>query len=280
MNYLLQNRQSSARRRANTFARLVRFIVVVVVVLLIILSPLRSVLVRIVSPLWAGENALATYVRERAHIFSSKESLILENQALRAAKSKDSLALYLAEQIKRENVELKELLGRKEKIGDSLLAVVLAKPTLLPYDTLLVDVGSAEGVEKGDLVIVQGTDVLGKITETTTHTSKVTLFSSPKERTPVHIGEHDFLTEAVGIGGGNFTAQLPREIEVREGDKITLTGVRPLLFGIVEDIATRPTDAFQTVRFKNPVNMNELQFVEVLVGGKTRANPYYVGENK
>lgn len=76
--------------------------------------------------------------------------------------------------------------------------------------------------------------------------------------------------EAIGIGGGNFRLEVPREMDVKEGESITIPSISPNIFGIVEKIEYKEADSFQTILFKSPVNTGELKWVEVVLSNKKK----------
>jgi hypothetical protein len=97
------------------------------------------------------------------------------------------------------------------------------------------------------------------------HSAKVSLFSTPGRKLSVVLGSSSITMEAVGIGGGNFNILVPIEIEVKEGDVITIPSITTNIFGIVEKVNFKETDSFQTVIFKSPVNISELKYVQVII---------------
>ena len=106
---------------------------------------------------------------------------------------------------------------------------------------------------------------LGEVSEVDPHSSKVTLYSTPGRKLSVVLGASSISAEAVGIGGGNFNIFLPREVEVKEGDIIVIPSITTNVFGIVEKVNFQDKDSFQTVLFKSPVNISELNFVDVVL---------------
>jgi cell shape-determining protein MreC len=164
-----------------------------------------------------------------------------------------------------ENTDLKDLLGRKSIYSKAVLASILVKPSFSPYDTLIVDIGTDAGVVVGDKVSADGNIFIGRVSEVYANSSKVILYSSPDEKVLVLVGSNNVLKEAVGIGGGNFKIELPREIDIKEGDDVVIPSISPNIFGIVEKVEYKEADSFQTVLFKSPINVLELKWVEILI---------------
>jgi cell shape-determining protein MreC len=170
--------------------------------------------------------------------------------------------MLLLDALKIENEDIKKALGRTGK-GNDVLGVILSRPPMSPYDTLVIDVGSADGVKAGNKVYTEGEVLVGDIAEVFEHESKVSMFSTPGRIMPIIVGSTTIETQATGKGGGNFTAKFPVEIRIKEGDLIVTPQIRPHAFGVVERIVVDSSDSLQTILFKSPINIHEFRFVEV-----------------
>lgn len=201
---------------------------------------------------------IGAYTESREALLERIRMLEELNDSMR---SQNLLAQYLLY----ENRELREALSRPEEADRGVLGAVLAGPGRSPYDTLVIDAGSERGVELGGLVVTTSGFALGFVASVHDRSALVSLFSSPSQATRVVIGTTSpHATKAVGVGGGAFAIELPRETPVAEGNPILLPGVPPILLGTVERIIADPTNAYQTVRFTNPVNVFALRYVVVL----------------
>lgn len=194
-------------------------------------------------------------------IFSSKSSIEAENLQL-----KDQLAQVQVEKdqnklLLQENLQLKELLGRHSN-NSSILATILAKPPISLYDTVVIDVGSGDGVVVGDTALALGLVPIGKITTVYLHTSIVALYSSSGQKIDVLIGKN-IQTSATAQSGGNFLIELPKGTEIAKGDVVSAPGINAKIFGHVESIEIDENDPFIYVRFSLPVNMSELHFLQI-----------------
>lgn len=213
-------------------------------------------------PLWKVRDALVRAVEDLRTLFESNENLASENEALRQKNEEADLALLSLYIYKRENEELKKLLGREpQKRG--VLATVLAKPSASLYDTLILDAGSETGVETGDLVRA-GDFVLGTVREVSGKESKAVLASAPGEVWKAEIGERHIATDFFGRGAGNFLARLPREVSISVGDMIILPALSPRPLAVVEAVEETETGSFKFIFAKLPINIQELRFVEMI----------------
>lgn len=216
---------------------------------------------------WTSESGVIGFFSDMAKIAVSKYSLVKENERLsQEVFSRDASSLLL-DSLKEENEHLKNVLHRTTK-GNDVLGVVLSRPPVSLYDTLIIDIGENDGVLLGNKVYSEGDILIGDIVEVYPHQSKVALFSMPGRSISVTVGDTGISAQALGRGLGNFSIHIPVEVGIKEGDTILLPQIRPHVFGIVEKILVDSSDSLQTVLFKLPVNMNNIRFVEVDIHSK------------
>lgn len=194
--------------------------------------------------------------------FREKQSLLDDIAQLTKERDDARTLLYDRQALADENTELKKMLGRSTS-HTSIVASVLERPPVSPYDTLLIDAGESEGVALGDSV-VSGPFRIGTVESVFGHSAKVKLLSSPGETTNVLIGSTKIVAEAIGKGGGNFEADIPRDISVSVGDVVSLPGLFGSHTGVVDAVTVRPTDTLQSISFRLPLNLFELSLVEVV----------------
>lgn len=248
-----------------------RKIVVILVILFILLfigfqkgflgklSPFFS---RLAIPVWRAENFSADFLAEH---FDSKSNLYKQNILLKdALKEKDTELLQL-KTLEQENADLKEVLGRTKKENPIILAAILAKPNITPYDVLIIDEGEASGVKAGDLVFAKGDVVLGEIESVEKESARVLMYSTPGNISQVILGATGKYFNAHGLGGGSFEVDLPRELEVKEGDNFFYPGLDNVLLGIVRKVDFDSRDSFRKIIIQSPVNIQEERWVEVRI---------------
>ncbi len=216
---------------------------------------------RIGSPLWGTKSSIGSFFTNNIQLLKSKQSLINENNSLKGEIASTSEQIAITEIIRKENDDLKNLFGRENSKKD-ILASVLVKPYLSPYDTLIIDAGTSNGIAVGDKV-KSGTTHIGYISEVYENYSKVVLYSSYGEKVKVLIGKNSIEKEAEGQGGGNFKVEVPRETDVNEGDSIIIPSISPNIFAVVEKIDYKENDAVENILFKNNINVQEINWVLV-----------------
>lgn len=232
--------------------------------------------------------------------FSSKKSLLLENENLKNQLSEISNKESNYDTVLNENLSMKEALGRKNLSANMILGSILSKPNQSPYDTLIIDLGAKDGIIAKQRVFAIGNVPIGYISEVYPSSSKVVLYSNPGEKTEVIVplggnvgGESvnpippvtvdttstntvpvdstnpetiigkDTFMQVIGRGGGNFEMILPRDAVMKKGAEAVLPGITPYTIGIVQTIISDPRDAFQKALLMSPVNIQDIKFVEV-----------------
>jgi cell shape-determining protein MreC len=174
--------------------------------------------------------------------------------------------------IELENNELKKILGRDVVLSTTsasvtrrgeTLAAVLRRPPLLPYDELVIDVGGDDGIVAGDTVYAPGKVLIGRVESVRGSTARVILYSSPGKQYEVMIGPQHIPTTARGRGGGQYEAEVARDLSVTEGDFVEVPSLEDRPFGIVTTVMSDPTQPFKTILFAPSVNVYQLRWVIV-----------------
>lgn len=241
-------------RRASVVTPARALIALGVVILLLIALLVRfafpGTISSLAKPLWsAGEAATELVPIDGAHpsiatLEEENAALANENELLRA--------------------RLRDVGAERSLPQDSgTLAGVLARPPLSPYDTLVLDQGSEDGITEGSLVYAQGVPI-GTIAEAGSATSRALLFSAPERITEGWIGENRLPVTLIGAGSGVFEADVPRETPVAEGDLVYIPGPGALPVGKVERVASQPSSPRAQLRIRPLVNPFALTWVRIL----------------
>lgn len=235
---------------------------------------LKDALSHVAEPIWKGRSHVQHALTGVGGIFFTKQELQQENERLKKELNRAQVSLLNKQIIEQENRKLREVLGRVEENERGILGRVLVRPNISPYDTVLLDIGSEDGVTAGDVVLYADSTVLGEVVLTTKETSRVQLFSSPESKVHVSVGINATVqSTARGVGGGNFQIRLPRGVEVRTGDLIVPTEYPNYVVGQVRTVEKHPSDSFQTLFVKVPVNIYEVTFVHVVPRKTTQPAP-------
>jgi cell shape-determining protein MreC len=197
-------------------------------------------------------------------VLKSPEELLKENAELQAelAGLKQNIASSSIGAILSENDELRAMFHRASTTPYAL-AAVLARPPFMPYDELIIDLGSVDGVSSTTKVYAPGNVLIGRVAEALSQTSKVSLFSSPGEKYNVLIGASHVPASAIGIGGGQYRAEVPHGTALSVGDAVSDSTLKNGPMGMIISLVTDPANPFDTILFAPGVNIYELRFVLV-----------------
>lgn len=233
----------NSRRISQTRQRVQIVLVTLLCVLSLFLLPalLRSVASVIVAPVnitkdWFLESgsSFPQYLRNRKELLDDIARLESDLAATEGAQ-------HTIASLTRENTELRSLLGYEGE--ERILAGVIGRPGKLPYDSLMLDQGSVDGVTEGAPVYIGDNTVIGIVKSVATQTSLVELITSPKFKATVFIVGPDIYTNAVGVGGGQLRVGVPQGISLSEGDLVVLPSITSGIYGAISTVqseATRP----------------------------------------
>jgi hypothetical protein len=143
------------------------------------------------------------------------------------------------------------------------LAVVVAKPTELPYDLLQIDRGSQSGITVGAPVYIGTDSVIGLVSDVYLTHSFVTLFTTPGFFATVYLTGPDVTATLEGLGGGVARVKMPQGIAMQIGDLVHVPSVRPGLYGQIAWIESEPTQPEQYGYITPEVPMQSLYQVAV-----------------
>lgn len=262
MSYRLTNNRN---KKNNYKPILIAAIIIGILFLLhnIVFKGANVVVQQIGLPIWKADNASSGFFGTVGSYFSSKTSLEKTNKMLTEQNELMRLEVTNTRQLQKENEELKKLLGRETENHKRVLGVVLTKPTFSPYDTFVIDVGASLGIAVGDYVIVAGVPI-GRVAEVYPFSSLIRLYSSAGQEFQVYLGENNVEALAKGMGGNNFFLELPRETKIKEGDIVSIPSITANTFAVINKIEMKENESFQKVYFRNPVNISEIKWVEVI----------------
>ncbi|OGZ43877.1 MAG: hypothetical protein A2719_02850 [Candidatus Ryanbacteria bacterium RIFCSPHIGHO2_01_FULL_45_22] len=185
--------------------------------------------------------------------------LRLKNQILETER-------VFGENIKRENEELRAVLGRTEDRTKLVYARVVGHSSSRVDDFLVVDAGEREGVKKDMPVLVaEGTIQIGTIADVASHTSVVRLLSHVGEKISVSLPESGVLSVATGQGAGVLEIQVPASIPVRKGEPLFSVGPPDYMLGYIEQIEKSDAGPFQIARLSHPITLTDVRRVYIVI---------------
>ncbi|MEK7567804.1 MAG: rod shape-determining protein MreC [Patescibacteria group bacterium] len=260
MNYLSKtNRRESLTRKIVLFSGVILILWFLGGFVINIFSPGAFFILR---PIFVVTSKVSNSLLFYFSFLKPKAQLIEENNLLKEQAKNFAIWQLEYKILKDENESLKGI--KSHASSTSIVAAVLKTPGSSPYDTLLIDRGSIDGVAEGMEVYTSSIVPIGLIDRVYGKTSLVRLFSSPGDSHDVYIGAGKIAGNAVGRGGGNFEIILPRSNEVEIGDSIVFPSIGSKILGVVEIIEETEGGTFERIFFKNPFSFDELRFVEIV----------------
>ena len=213
-------------------------------------------------------NSVGGWFLEIGTTFRSKTALENENADLKAQLADNSSKILDYDALAAENTDLKSILGRSTT-AHLTLAAVLANPWQSAYDTLVIDGGTNASLAVGQTVYAEGDMPIGTIETVAANSALVRLYSSPKETTDGDLyiandtGTAHLDVTLTGRGGGNFETTVPRDLVVPDGALVFSKDINPRVIAVFQKVTSDARDPFQTLLLESPVNVAELNFVEV-----------------
>jgi len=213
-------------------------------------------------PFWnigsAGNSAFSKFTA----FLSSQQSLVEKNAELSKKIKKMQTELTGYDFVVQENLELKNLLFQKKE--NAVFGAIIARPNVTAYDTFLIDIGENSGIQKGDKILSDENMILGTVEETYPWSAKAILFSTAGKISDTLLGPDNIPTQLKGLGGGSFIAELPREMDIREGDSAILPGAPEYVMATVISKEQKSTESFQTIYLRGSVSLFDAKYVQVI----------------
>lgn len=267
MNYLLdKNTVFKNRERPRRRGKVVWIFLILVLVLFFG----GNIIYKIVSPVLTSVFGVSLGTTGSGpsvfSLFQNTNDLVKENDSLKKEVVELKLRLKSDDLAKQELIDLQTITGRFKEEEKPTIAKVFRRPPYLPFDTFLVDVGreTSSSLKLGDKVLVSNSVLLGEVVQIAGQVSKIKMYSSPETKLGVIIGPNKVPADVVGVGGGNFTTELPRGTVIKKGDRVIYQALDTYLLGVVGSVDSDPRHTLQTVYISSPVNIYELSWVEII----------------
>ena len=201
--------------------------------------------------------------------FSSRRALEAENESLKQqlAGLEARAADYQA--LKDENAVLRGL-THLPLVAQGITAPVISSFRSSLYGTFVIGAGQSDGIVKDSLVFTADPSgaalVLGRVSEASAHTSLVMQIFAPDISTDALI--HGVGVVVKGSGGGNATAEAPRNAPIVAGDPVVAPALGQRVIGVVGAVTGDSTSASRKIYIALPISLAALQFVYVVPAQK------------
>ncbi len=252
------------------------FLVSLVIVFLLItfhfigiLNPVENLLLKILVPVKSVFFSTGEYISGFFGFLGSIRDLAKENKTIRSDLQKSLVDRAKLEELEKENNDLRDQLSFKQKSSlDLIPAKVISRDSNNLSNTININKGSKDEVEKDQFVIVSDGILIGKIKDVYDNYSSVLLISDIYSHVQAHIKD----SNADGIvsgehGLGLIMELIPQDKVIKKGDIVTTADLEKksfdLLIGEIEEIDSGDNELFQNARIKSPVDFKDLDYVFV-----------------
>ena len=184
-------------------------------------------------------------------------------------KSLDNESIIKLNLLRKDNIRLREMLSlQKTSISDTITAAVISRKTGSWWRQIILNKGSKNGVEIGDIVIGPG-GLLGIVNSTSLLTSSVTLLTSPESKVGVWVDRIQINGLLMGVGD-NYPSLIlySEDADIKVGDFVSSSPASTLLppnipIGIVQSLE-EPFKAKKTAKIQLLAKPHSIDWVQIL----------------
>ena len=235
------------------------------------LRPIRSTLLQLVSPLYYIAEAPYSITSDLSQSLSSRQELLaqLERQQTELLTLSHTAQRY--QTLKADSDRMRNLLGSKEKLpGTVLIAEIISVRTAPNSHYVVIDKGSADGLEVGQAVL-DAHGLFGQIVEVGSSTSRVLLIIDKDHAVPVQVNRSGARSIAGGTGSKDSLVleNVPISMDIMTGDLLETSGLGgrfPVGYPVAEVISVvlDATSVFAQVQVRPLARINQSRFLLVV----------------
>lgn len=217
------------------------------------------------------------FFKNKIEEYQDKQDLYEKYQELEKKVKETDLIQSEKEELEREVENLKKTLELNHTLSESsyLNATVVNRNLGYWYNTITIDKGSYNGVEK-DMPVIVSEGLIGKVTKVTNFNSTVKLITSDdvnnKTSVKIKVGEKFVYGLLSGYDQQKKTfivEGISDNTEIPEGSLVTTTGMGDsfpsgIVVGKVKQVTTDNFDLAKTVEVTSSVDYDDLSFVTIL----------------
>lgn len=219
----------------------------------------------------AGIASVAGAITEIDRLRVDNAALLAENQRLKVENAR-------TEEIRRENELLTGLLQLRAGIDyQTVAAAVIARESSEFRRLVVLDRGTNDGIAVGDVAVVAGLALAGRVTEVGPDSAKVVLLSDGEFKVIGQLTTTAATGEVIGqLGAGVLVMrQIDSSEVVTVGDEVVTAGIelgggvrspypKGLVLGQVIDVRRDANDVVQTAYLQPAADLDKLEFVLVI----------------
>jgi len=190
-------------------------------------APVRSGLSVIVYPLQTIASFPSDSSKWFEELVQNRKELIEKNSQLAAINLANSVRLQTLEDLERENMRLRELLGSSFRLHERVKVAEVLAVDLDPFSQqVVIDKGARYDVFIGQPVL-DATGVMGQVMQVSQFSSQVVLLTNPSHALPVQVNRNGLRAVVTGRGLGKHLQleHVPHNADIRQGDLLVTSGL-------------------------------------------------------
>lgn len=230
----------------------------ILAVLFLVRLLLPDVFVAVSRPLWSAGTGLTAAVGSL--VPEDANQVRTERDALREERERLQEQLLISQTRVRD---LERLIGEDGTPDPGIAAGVLVRPPVAPYDMVVVDAGSEDGVKIGAGVYGSGGVPVGTVALVSPTTAHISFFSAAGRTTEGWLGEARTPITLTGAGAGAFYATGAKDANIQVGTTVYVPGPGALPIGTVERVDTTPSSPVANIYVRPIVNPFTVTWVTI-----------------
>ncbi len=211
----------------------------------------------IVEPAGLLVDAPFSLARSAWTALRGRQQLLSEIGELRSQLAESSARLLMLEELRRENLELRELLGASRQPQVGFYPAEIRQIDLNPFShRVVINRGRRDGLQSGQAVI-DAFGVVGQVDEVFVHSARVVLLTDPDHALPIAVERTGVRTIAYGSGLNTELRlnDLPMNVDLEPGDRLVTSGLggafpAGLPVAEVVDVSRTVGEAFARARLR------------------------------
>lgn len=228
-------------------------------------------------PIQGALDSVARGVSSVATAIAEIDRLRVDNAALRTENDRLAAENARLEEIRRENEQLTALLQLRAGLDfKTAAAAVIARESSEFRRLVVLDKGTNDGIAVGDVAVVAGGALAGRVTEVGPASAKVLLLTDSGSTVTGQLTTNAATGEVVGqLGGVLIMREIDSGEKVAVGDEVVTAGIvlgsgvrspypKGLLIGQVVDIHRDANAVVQTAFLQPAAQLDKLEFMLVI----------------
>lgn len=229
-------------------------------------------------PIQGALDQVAGGVASIANAVAEIDRLRLDNAALHEENDRLAAEQATSDEVRRENEQLTSLLQLQAGFDHQTVAApVISRESSEFRRVIGLGKGSNDGIKEGDVVVVGGGALVGRVTTVGPDSSMVVLLTDGTSTVIGQLVSTAGTGQVVGqLGGVLVMEQIDSGEVIAQGDEVVTAGIelgggirspypKGLLIGQVIDIRRDANDVVQTAYLQPAANLDKLEFVLVIL---------------